>query len=65
MAALAAVAAGVAPCLPGLLHAVGVLGSLPPAFKAVYDVAYFVGIGVAAAVYLLLMAPPAPQAAAA
>lgn len=56
-AALAALAAGVAPCLPGLLQAVGLLGGvqLPSAFRVCYDLAWFVGTGVAAAVYGAMM----------
>lgn len=61
-AALAALAAGVAPTLPGLWASLGG-ASVAPLWRALYDAAWFVGCGVAAAVYRLLMRrPPAPQA---
>ncbi|KAI8463412.1 MAG: permease for cytosine/purines, uracil, thiamine, allantoin-domain-containing protein [Monoraphidium minutum] len=63
-AAVAAVAAGVAPCLPGMAAALG-LSAAPaaPAFAAIYDAAWFVGAGVAAATYCLLMRGAAGAAA--
>jgi NCS1 family nucleobase:cation symporter-1 len=54
-AALAAVAAGITPCLPGLLASVGLGPAAPPAFAAVYDAAWFVGVGVASGVYWAAM----------
>lgn len=71
-AALLAVALGMAPCLPGLLAAVGVVSSCPGGalFSAVYDCGWFVGVAVASAVYCWCMrgethssstsGPPAP-----
>ncbi|HEU5322440.1 MAG TPA: cytosine permease, partial [Methylomirabilota bacterium] len=56
-AALVALAAGVAPCVPGFLHA-----AFPQAFpgvatfwKGIYSYAWFAGFGLAAVVYVLLM----------
>ena len=55
LCALAAVVLGVAPCLPGLLASVGVLSSVGPVFSALYDCAWFVGVGVSSVVYYGLM----------
>ncbi|GBF90275.1 nitrate reductase [Raphidocelis subcapitata] len=54
-AALVAVAAGVAPCVPGMLAALGLAGPAPPLFAVIYDGAWFVGTAVSAAVYVTLM----------
>lgn len=51
VAALLAVAAGVLPCLPGLLASVGLAGSPGPVFGAIYDCAWFVGVAVSMLVY--------------
>lgn len=53
-AGLIAFAAGVAPNLPGFLHAAGALRSVPAIFDGVYVYAWFVGFLVAGAVYWLL-----------
>ena len=60
-AAFLALAAGVLPSLPGFLATVGLVAksSVPPALLALYDGAWFVGFGVAFAVYLLLARRPA------
>jgi NCS1 family nucleobase:cation symporter-1 len=57
-AALLALAAGVAPTLPGFLAAAfpGVFGGIPGPFTALYPYAWFVGAGVASLVYYLAMA---------
>ena len=54
--ALIALAAGVAPSLPGFLAAVGAIGSerVPGLFLALYNQAWFIGFGVAWAVYIAL-----------
>lgn len=68
LAALTAVAAGVAPCLPGLAASLGLLPGVGGVWAAIYDCAWFVGVGVAAAVYVACMrgaATPGPQQAAA
>ncbi len=56
-AALIAFAAGVLPNIPGFLHTVlpGVFPDVSPIFKHIYTFAWFVGVAVAMAVYLLLM----------
>lgn len=54
-----AVAAGVAPCLPGMLSALGLSSApAPPLFAALYDAAWFVGAGASTAVYSALMLLP-------
>lgn len=55
MAAIAAVVAGILPCLPGLLASVGILSSAGPFFGALYDCAWFVGVGVSSVAYCWLM----------
>ncbi|MEO6065058.1 MAG: NCS1 family nucleobase:cation symporter-1 [Lysobacterales bacterium] len=54
-AALIALLLGVLPNLPGFLKAAGFLADVPDAFEAIYTYAWFVGLAVAAAIYLLLM----------
>ena len=56
LAALAALAAGVAPNVPGFMQAAGVAHGVHWLWVRVYEYAWFVGFGVAAAVYLALMA---------
>ncbi len=57
-AALAALAAGVAPNVPGFLSQAFPVrfGGIPGALKGVYSYAWFVGFAIAGAVYLALMA---------
>jgi NCS1 family nucleobase:cation symporter-1 len=55
MAAIAAVVAGILPCLPGLLASVGMIRSAGPLFGSLYDCAWFVGVGVSSLVYSWLM----------
>ena len=50
--ALIALAAGVLPNLPGFLHAAGFVAAVPAAFDTLYTYAWFVGLIVAAGVYL-------------
>ena len=52
--AMLALGAGIAPNLPGFLGAVGAIKASPLATN-VYDWAWFVGLGVAAIVYLIGM----------
>lgn len=54
-AALIALALGVLPNLPGFLKAAGFVADVPDIFEAIYVYAWFVGLAVAAVVYLLLM----------
>jgi len=56
-AALAALAAGVLPCLPGLLQQTGSLSGLSSFWGALYSCAWFVGVLVSSLVYVMLMAP--------
>jgi NCS1 family nucleobase:cation symporter-1 len=61
--ALVALAAGVAPCVPGFLAAVGLAG-VPAAWVALYHYAWFVSFIVSFVTYTALMAPAAwPRAA--
>jgi nucleobase:cation symporter-1, NCS1 family len=53
-AGLIALAVGVAPNLPGFLHAAGAVKSVPAIFDGIYVYAWFVGFLVAAGVYYLL-----------
>jgi len=76
-AAIVAFAAAVLPNLPGFAHAAGLVGDgvVPVLFDQIYTYAWFVGFGLAAALYLALMnllphgslatsAEPAPEASA-
>jgi len=58
LAALAALAAGIAPNVPGFLQAAGLAKAVPALWLRVYEYAWFVGFGVAAVAYLALMAAP-------
>lgn len=63
--AMLALAAGIAPNLPGFLGAIGVI-KVSPLAAGIYNWAWFVGLGVAAAVYhigMRLSARPAPEIA--
>jgi NCS1 family nucleobase:cation symporter-1 len=55
-AALVALALGVAPNVPGFLHAAGAVGSVPAVFDRVYTYAWFVGLAVSGLVYWAWMA---------
>ncbi len=57
-AGLIALVAGILPSLPGFLHAAGFVDAVPGIFDAIYGYAWFVGFGVAAAVYLILSRHP-------
>lgn len=64
-AALSALLLGVAPCLPGLLHAVtGSTAPLQPAFQNIYDLGWFVGVAISCVVYTLMMRGQGQQGAA-
>jgi NCS1 family nucleobase:cation symporter-1 len=54
-AAVIALVVGVLPNLPGFLKAAGFVDSVPPIFDRIYVYAWFVGLAVAALVYLALM----------
>lgn len=51
---LIALAVGVAPNVPGFLHSVALVGSVPPIFDTIFTGAWFVGFFLAAGVYVLL-----------
>ena len=51
-AAVCAFVAGVVPCVPGFLRAAGAAASVPRAFVAIFDVAWFFGFFVGAGWYL-------------
>lgn len=53
-AGLIALVLGILPNLPGFLHVAGLVDSVPDIFKTVYNYAWFVGLFVAGALYLLL-----------
>ena len=53
--AIVALVAGVLPALPGFLVAAGVIESAPAVFLELYNYAWFVGAGMSALVYYLLM----------
>ncbi|MEW5309007.1 MAG: hypothetical protein WDW38_000921 [Sanguina aurantia] len=55
LAAIGALILGVLPSLPGFLSSVGVLQHVHPLFASIYDVSWFVGVGVSTVVYLCLM----------
>ncbi len=59
-AAMIALAAGVAPNVPGFLHTAGAVpaGLVAPFWVTVYSYAWFVGFAIAMAAYLLLMRRP-------
>jgi NCS1 family nucleobase:cation symporter-1 len=54
-AALVALVCGIAPNVPGFLHAVGVVDSVPAIFDTLYAYTWFLGFGIGALVYLALM----------
>src|SRR5262249_59577079 len=60
--ALVALAAGVAPCVPGFLAAVD-LAEVPAVWTELYHYAWFLSFGISFATYALLMAwqAPAPE----
>lgn len=53
-AGLLALVIGVLPNLPGFLNAAGIVDSVPAIFNTLYSYAWFVGVIIAAIVYLLL-----------
>lgn len=53
-AGILALIIGILPNLPGFLNAVGVTDSVSPFFATIYTYAWFVGLFVAGAAYLLL-----------
>ncbi len=66
-AALVAFALAVLPNIPGFLHQAGAIGDgvLPPIFDTIYTYAWFVGFGLAGALYLGLMKALGPRPTAA
>lgn len=54
-AAIIALVLGVLPNLPGFLKAAGFVAEVPAVFSTIYTYAWFVGLAVAAVVYLVLM----------
>ena len=63
--ALIALAAGIAPCLPGFAAVVGLLPDLPTIWWRLYDYAWFVSFGIALLTYTLLMSVCYPRTGAA
>jgi NCS1 family nucleobase:cation symporter-1 len=53
--AVLALVMAVAPCVPGFLHAVKLIGDIPPVLDRIYTYAWFVTFAIAFAVYGLLM----------
>ncbi len=53
-AGIIALIIGIIPNLPGFLHAAGILESVPAIFDTLYSYAWFVGLFIAAILYLLL-----------
>ncbi|HEY2412899.1 MAG TPA: cytosine permease [Pirellulaceae bacterium] len=53
--ALIALAAGIVPCLPGFIAAVGFMPNLPAIWLRLYDYAWFVSFSIALLTYVLLM----------
>ena len=53
IAGLSALVLGVLPNIPGFLNAAGVVDSVPEIFNTIYSYAWFVGVFVAGALYLL------------
>ena len=51
---VAALAIGVAPNVPGFLHSVALVSSVPPVFDTIFTGAWFVGFFLSAIVYVLL-----------
>jgi NCS1 family nucleobase:cation symporter-1 len=62
--ALVALAAGIAPCLPGFFAAIGLLADMPAEslWRRLYDYAWFVSFGASFVVYVGLMTALRPQA---
>ncbi len=59
-AAIIALVLGVLPNLPGFLKAAGFVAEVPAVFSTIYTYAWFVGLAVAAVVYLVLMGLRSP-----
>ena len=59
--AMLALGLGVAPNLPGFLHAVGLVGDVPAVFREMYAYTWFVGFAIAGGVYAALMRTGGPQ----
>lgn len=53
-AGLVALVVGILPNLPGFLHAAGIIGTVAPIFDTLYSYAWFVGLIVASALYMVL-----------
>ena len=53
-AGIIALIVGILPNLPGFLHAAGIVESVPEIFKTLYSYAWFVGLFIAAVLYLAL-----------
>ena len=53
-AGMTALIVGIAPNLPGFLHAAGMVESVPAIFDKIYSYAWFVGLFLAGIVYLVL-----------
>jgi len=53
-AGIIALIVGIIPNLPGFLHAAGIVENVPEIFKTLYSYAWFVGLFIAAVLYLIL-----------
>ncbi|VAW48244.1 Cytosine/purine/uracil/thiamine/allantoin permease family protein [hydrothermal vent metagenome] len=53
-AGIIALIVGILPNLPGFLHAAAIVESVPVIFDTIYSYAWFVGLFIAAIVYLVL-----------
>ncbi|MGV6851893.1 MAG: NCS1 family nucleobase:cation symporter-1 [bacterium] len=53
-AGMIALTVGILPNLPGFLHAAGIIENVPAIFDTIYSYAWFVGLFIAAIVYLLI-----------
>ena len=60
-AAVLALLGGIAPTLPGLLQEVGLLQSLAPWLRLLYNASWFVGTLTGSALYVLLMQKTVPS----
>jgi len=54
MAGITALVVGILPNLPGFLSKAGIIGDVPQFFISIYDYAWFVGLFIAAVLYLIL-----------
>jgi NCS1 family nucleobase:cation symporter-1 len=63
-AAMIALALGVLPNLPGFLHKIGLLPTIPTFFASIYPYAWFTGVAISGIAYTFLMRSRVPAASA-